>query len=88
MDITLRVLNLLLAGRYQLTDHAVESMDEDELTMNDLRSCFATGRLRRSWRRQGKYELHRRSVDGRAVRAVVRLIGPRLVRIITVYAIR
>ncbi len=88
MDIAQRLLNLILARCYQLTDHAIESMDEDNLTLNDILSCFGTGRARRSWPRQRKYEIEGRSVDGRVLRVIGRLIGRRLLRIITVYEVK
>ncbi len=46
MNITQRLLNLILARRYQVTDHAIESMDEDDLTLNDVIFCLSTGRVR------------------------------------------
>jgi hypothetical protein len=85
MDIVQYLLNLLLARAYQLTDHAIEGMDEDDFTFNDLLSCLASGRLRRSWPRQRKYEVEGRSTDGRVMRVVARLLNRKLVRIITVY---
>lgn len=88
MDIVLLLLKLILARRYQLTDHAIESMDEDGLTLNDVISCLSRGRLRRTWKRQRKYEIQGQSVNGRAIRVVGRLIGTRLLRIITVYEVK
>jgi len=57
MEITRRLLNLVLARCYQMTDHALESLDEHGFTLNDILSRLATGRVRRSWPRQGKYEV-------------------------------
>ena len=88
MNITRRLLNLVLAHCYQFTEHALESMDEDGFTLNDVISCLSTGRARRSWKRQRKYEIEGRAVDGRRIRVVARLIGPSLARMITVYEIR
>ena len=85
MNITQRLLNLILAHSYQFTEHAIEAMDEDGLTLNDCVHCLSTGRIRRTWKRQRKYEIEGRSVDGRRIRVVVRLITPRLARIITLY---
>lgn len=87
MEITARILNLMLGHCYQLTDHAIESMDENDLTLNDLLSCLGTGRVRRAWKRQRKYEIQGHSVDGRRIRVVARLISPRIVRIITLYEV-
>jgi hypothetical protein len=85
MEITERLLGLLLTHRYQVTDHALESMDEDHLTLSDIICGVGTGRVRRSWPRVRKYEIAGRAIDGRALRIVMRLIEARLVRIITVY---
>jgi hypothetical protein len=88
MRIAQRLLNLVLARRYQITDHALESLDEDGLALNDVISCLGTGRLRRSWPRQHKYEIDGRAVDGRRVRVVARLLEIGRLRIITVYEVR
>lgn len=87
MDISQRLLQLLLARYYQISDHAIESMDDDELSLNDIISCLASGQSRRSWPRQRKYEIEGEAVDGRTIRVVARLIHPSLMRIITVYEI-
>lgn len=88
MEIPQRLLKLILARRYQLTGHALESLDEDDLTLNDIVACLAEGRRRRSWPREHKYEIEGPSVTGRKLRVVARLIAGRLVRIITVYEIK
>ncbi len=87
MNIRQRILNLILAHSYQVTDHAIESMDDANLTLNDVLSCVSTGHVRRTWKRQRKYELEGRSVDGRVVRMVARLTTPQVIRIITVYEV-
>ena len=87
MNITQRLLNLILAHCYQFTDHAIESMDQDGLTLNDCVYCLSTGRVRRTWKRQRKYEIEGPSVDGRRIRVVARLIGSRGARIITWYEV-
>ena len=46
MEIARRLLNLMLARHYQMTDHALESLDEEGFVLNDVLSCLATGRLR------------------------------------------
>jgi hypothetical protein len=88
VDLVQKVLNLLLTRRYQVTDHALESMDQDGLSLHDVVGCLSKGRLRRSWPRQRKHEIEGRSMDGRRMRVIVRLIEPRFVRIITLYEIQ
>jgi hypothetical protein len=88
MEVTQRLLGLLLTHRYQMTDHALESMDEDGLTLNDILYGVGTGRLRRSWPRDRKYEIEGKAIDGRPIRIVMRLIDVAMLRIITVYEVR
>jgi len=88
MDIADRFLHLILSHRYQLTEHAIEAMDEDNLTLNDIVACLAGGYVRRSWKRARKYEIEGYAVDARLIRIIGRLLSPRLVRIITVYEVQ
>lgn len=87
MDVPQRFLKLILTRRYQLTDHVIESMEEDNLVFNDILACLASGHRRRSWPRQQKYEVEGRSTSGRLIRVVGRLIGAQILRIITVYEV-
>lgn len=87
MDIVRRFLHLVLLHRFRLTDHALESLDDHDLTLNDIIACLSEGALRRRWPRQRKYEIAGSSADGRAIRVIIRLLGPNLVRIITVYEV-
>ena len=87
MNVTRQLFVLVLARRYQLTDHAMESMDDDGLTISDVLACLGGGRLRRAWPRQRKYEVEGRSLRGRTMRVVARLPRPGLARIITVYEV-
>ena len=88
MNAKQQILNLILAHCYQFTDHAIESMDDHDLTLNDVLSCLSSGRVRRTWKRQRKYEIEGRSVAGRPMRVVARLTKPRMVRIITLYDVK
>ena len=88
MEPSQRLLRLILARRYQMTDHAIESLDEEGLTLNDVLACLAEGRRRRSWPREHKYEIEGLSTDGRVLRLVARLIDGGVARIITVYEVK
>ena len=85
MDIARRLFTLVLARRYELTDHAIESMDDDGFTLADVLACLGAGRLRRAWPREQKYEIEGPSVSRHRMRVVGRLLRPGLVRIITIY---
>jgi len=78
MNIAKRLRDLLQSHRYQFTDHALESMDEDGLTLIDVTYCLSGGRVRRSWKRERKYEIQGKAEDGRPIRVVARLIGRNL----------
>ena len=88
MDIMQRLLGLLLTARYQVTDHAMEALDDDRLTVSDLICGVGTGRIRKSWAGARKYEIEGRAIDGRLIRIVIRLIDSEMMRIITVYEVR
>ncbi len=88
MDIVSRLLECFRAHRYQLTEHALEALDEQMLTLADVDSCLASGFRRRSWPRLKKYEVEGQAVDGRLIRVVARLLEDRIMRIITVYEVQ
>jgi len=88
VEITAKLLDLLLRHEYEMTDHALESMDEDDFTPHDLIACLAVGKLRRSWKRARKYEIEGRSIDGRLMRIVATLKNPRFSRSVTAYEIK
>jgi hypothetical protein len=87
MDIITRLLKLFLSHRYEMTDHALEAMDDHRLLLRDLVACFKSGRLYRSWPRISKYEIEGAAVDGRVLRLVSRLTDDGSLRIITVYEV-
>jgi hypothetical protein len=87
MDVLQDFRRLLLSHRYRLTDHALEAIDEHSLALVDIIACISNGRLRRRWPRQRKYEVEGRSVDGRLIRVIIRLLAPAFIRIITVYEV-
>jgi hypothetical protein len=88
MDVAKTIFYLLLARRYDLTDHAIDSMDDDGLTFGDILACAGRGRLRRAWPRQRKYEIEGQTLGGCPMRIIARLLGAGKVRIITVYEVR
>lgn len=87
MDVVKNILRLILARRYQFTDHALDALDEHRLSLADVLFCLSTGVCRRSWPRQRKYEVEGRSIDGRRIRVIIRLLAGRVARIITLYEV-
>ncbi len=73
MDVVQQILALVLSRRYEISEHALASMDDDDLIWNDVLACLARGRLRRAWPRQKKYEIEGPRVYGTRARFVGRL---------------
>ena len=40
-----RMRELVRTGRYVMTIHALDAMEDDELTVFDVERCFLTGRI-------------------------------------------
>lgn len=77
----------LVAGRYELTEHAKDEMEQDGFLLDDVKRALYGGRVVRTQRdRRGRrYTVAGRADDGRGVRVVCRLTPLGYLRIITVY---
>jgi hypothetical protein len=76
---------LVRNGLYYLIEHAYEEAVEDDLDIYDVEQTVLTGKIRKSWPREGKYELIGSALDGRSIGVVCRITTSGKVRIITVY---
>lgn len=72
-------------GLYYLTEHADGEAAADGLDIYDVEQAILSGKVRRSWPREGKYEIVGLALDGRRVGTVCRLTVAGKVRVITVY---
>ena len=72
-------------GMYYLTEHADEEAMEDDLTIYDVELAILNGKVRRTWPKDGKFEVIGTSLDGRPVGVVCRFTKGNKVRVITVY---
>lgn len=70
---------LVRSGLYYLTEHA------DGFDVYDVEHGILTGKIRRSWPKEGKHEIIGSSLDGRTIGVVCRITEGGRVRIITVY---
>jgi hypothetical protein len=70
---------------YYLTEHADEEAMIDDFSIYDVENGILTGKIRRTWPKEGKYEVIGESLDGRTIGIVCRLTLSRKVRVITVY---
>ena len=80
-----QIQSLVRYGLYYLTEHADEEAMIDELDIYDVENGFLTGKVRRTWPKEGKYEVAGRALDGRNIGIVCRLTLSGKVRVITVY---
>ena len=76
---------LIRYGLYYLTEHADDEALVDGLDIYDVENCILTGNTRRTWPKDGKYEIVGLALDGRKVGVVCRITPSGKVRIITVY---
>ena len=80
-----RIRALVQDGLYYLTEHAYEEAVEDGFDIFDVEYAILTGRMRRTWPREGKFEMVGAALDGRSVGLVCRITTGQKVRVITVY---
>ena len=80
-----RIRALVQDGLYYLTEHALDEATEDRFDIYDVEHAILTGKIRRTWPREAKYEVVGSAPDGRRVGLVCRITARQKVRIITVY---
>jgi hypothetical protein len=76
---------LVRNGLYYLTEHAYVEANEDGFDIYDVERGILTGRIRKRWKREGKYEIVGPALDGRPIGVVCRITLSGKVRVITVY---
>ncbi|MGO9571390.1 MAG: DUF4258 domain-containing protein [Desulfomonilaceae bacterium] len=76
---------LVRNGLYYLTEHAYDEASADDFDIYDVEQGILSGKTRRSWPREGKYELVGSALDRRPIGIVCRITPSGKVRVITVY---
>lgn len=76
---------LVRYGLYYLTEHALEEAAEDGYDIYDIEHGLSTGKIRKSWPKDGKYEVVGAALDGRRIGVVCRITPAGKVCVITVY---
>ena len=76
---------LVRNGLYYLTEHAHDEAANDRFDIYDVERGILVGRVRRTWPREGKYEVVGVALDGRPIGAICRITSTHKVRVITVY---
>jgi hypothetical protein len=76
---------LVRNGLYYLTEHADDEALADGFDIYDVEAGLLNGKIRRSWPREGKYEVVGTALDARSIGAICRITQGQKVRVITVY---
>lgn len=80
-----QIQTLVRSGLYYLTEHADDEAAADGLEIYDVEQGILTGKIRRTWPKEGKYEIVGSALDGRRIGIVCRITQASKVRVITVY---
>ncbi|MDI6759323.1 MAG: DUF4258 domain-containing protein [Candidatus Brocadiaceae bacterium] len=76
---------LVSDGLYYLTEHADNEAMADGFNVFDVENGILTGKIRRAWPREGKYEVIGSALDKRNIGIVCKITKTGKVCIITVY---
>lgn len=76
---------LVRNGLYYLTEHADDEAIDDGFDIYDVEYGILNGKIRRTWPKEGKYEIVGASIDERPIGIICRITKTGKVRIITIY---
>ena len=76
---------LVRNGLFYLTEHADDEARDEGFDIHDIECVLLNGHMRRTWPREGTYEIVGVSLDQRPLGIVCRITNMRKVRVITVY---
>src|SRR5690349_9300225 len=84
-----RIRKAVRERRVELSDHAFEEMDNDQLTLADIRDVLLNGSIHRTHEndRRGIQYLVRGTIGDHDVEVVCRFLSSDILRIITVYEV-
>lgn len=80
-----QIKSLIRNGLYYLTEHADDEAMLDEFNIYDIENGLLTGKMRKTWPKEQKYEVIGKALDGRPIGVICRITAGGKVRIITVY---
>ena len=80
-----QIQSLVRNGLYYLTEHADDEAQIDNFDIYDVEYGLLNGKIRRTWPREGKYEVIGSTLDNSAIGIICRITQSGKVRVITVY---
>lgn len=90
MNILDKIRQKVSEEAYKITSHANEEMSEDHLIAVDIENAILNGQIKKKFSRDPRgmrYEIVGKSLDGRNVGIVCRILPSGKLLIITVYAL-
>ncbi len=82
-----QIKELVRNGLFYLTEHANDEATNDDFDVYDVERGILTGKIRKSWPKEGKVEIVGLALDGRSIGCVCRITTGGKVRVITVYEV-
>jgi len=79
------IQSLVRNGLYYLTEHADDEAMQDGFDIYDIENGILTGKIRKTWPKEKKFEVIGKSLDGRTIGVICRLTQGGKIRVITVY---
>jgi len=76
---------LVRNGLYYLTEHADDEALADGFDIYDVEQGIISGKIRRTWPKEGKHEILGLALDGRPIGIICRVTSSGKLRVITVY---
>jgi Domain of unknown function (DUF4258) len=76
---------LVRNGLYYLSEHADDEAIWENFDVYDVENGLLSGKFRRTWPRENKFEVVGKAMDGRKIGIVCRMTTGRKVRVITVF---
>lgn len=76
---------LVRNGLYYLTEHADDEAADDEFDVYDVEYGILTGRIRKTWAQDDKFEVVGQALDGRPIGIACRITRMGKVRVVTAY---
>jgi hypothetical protein len=91
MKVISRIRNLAEAGRFEITAHADEEAQEDDINISDIKNAIYTGKIIKKYTndpRGTRYKITGKTFDNRLLNVIVRFNTLGEVRILTVFILR
>ena len=91
MNLITRIRKLVREGRYEITAHADEEAQDDDVTISDIKNAIFTGKVIKKYTndlRGVRYKILGKTKDSRVLNVIIRFNTLGEVRIVTVYIYR